>query len=101
MCRAALEALRAAQGGDTATGSQDQEVLRWLETELQDVWTRAESDSLDPLSTGQERQRDDLLEEIIHGLNSAALLGCSLSDGCSSRDAMVPPVGVEPTLDGF
>ncbi len=99
--RAALEAMQAVDGPDTATDCEEHDALRWLEAELGDVWTRAEDGSQDGLSKGQERRRGDLLEEITPGLTGAVLLSRSLVGACSSRTAMVPPVGLEPTLDGF
>jgi hypothetical protein len=88
--QAALEAIQTAEDStDPATGNKEHDVLRWLETELTDVWARAEGGSLPRLNTGQERRRGDLLEEITPGVTGAVLLTRSLVGGCSSRTAMV------------
>lgn len=102
--QAALETVQTAEGGkDASTDSDEQDLLSWLEAELQDVWARAEEGnwgSVRGLSTRQEGQRGDLLKEITPGLTNAALLTCSWNGGCSSAVAMVPTVGFEPTLTG-
>jgi hypothetical protein len=85
--------------GEDEDGTAD--TLRWLEAELADVWARSEGSSLNGLSTGLERRRGDLLTEITPGMTGAVLLTRSLVGGGSSRAAMVPPVGVEPTLRPF
>ncbi|MGB8227764.1 MAG: zinc ribbon domain-containing protein, partial [Pseudonocardiaceae bacterium] len=107
--RAALEAVRAAEDEDIDTaethntgGNSDgeTETLRWLEDELADVWARSESGNPSGLPRGLGRHRGDLPEEIAPDLTGAVLLTRSLVGACSSRTAMVPLVGVEPTLDG-
>lgn len=94
--RAALEAVRAAEAedSDTAEGrntnrDNEEDVLRWLEAELRDVWARSEGGNLAELPKGLERQRDDLREEIAPDLTGAVLLTRSLVGAGSSRTAMV------------
>jgi site-specific DNA recombinase len=110
--RAVLEAVRVAEEGrGTGRETEDRnmgedsdseaDTLRWLEAELQDVWARSEGGRLNGQHGGLERHRGDLLTESTPGMTGAALLSRSLVGACSSRTAMVPPVGVEPTLGSF
>ena len=107
--RAALEAVRAAEDdrdtgespelGEDEDGAAD--TLRWLEAELAGVWARNDGNSMNGLSKGLERHRGALLTEITPGMTGAALRTRSLMGAWSRRAAMVPPVGVEPTLGSF
>jgi hypothetical protein len=76
------------------------DTLRWPEAELADVWARSEGGSLNKLATSLERHRGDLPEEVTPDLTGAVLLSRSLVGAGSSRTAMVPAVGFEPTLAG-
>lgn len=55
--RAALEAVQAAEGPDTATDGEEQDVLNWLEAELREVWTRAEGSREEETTDVQKRRR--------------------------------------------
>jgi hypothetical protein len=97
--RAAEDDCNTAAGHSTGTDTDSEaDILRWLETELRDVWARSEGGNPVGLNTGLERHRGDLLEETAPELTGAVLLARSLVGAGSSRTAMVPAVGFEPTL---